>query len=158
MRLLTLTLLSLCLFQYGYAQTKTLRRAIYKGDTIWVQEPIIARSDTTIIVNKDGKARMYMYVERMPEAPYDVPTYLTNNIRQPDCKNSEPTPEKVYVRFMVKNDGRIDSAKVVKDAPECWEKEALRLIRSMPPWKPGYQNGVPVDVLYTLPINCIKVD
>lgn len=59
---------------------------------------------------------------------------------------------KVFIGFVVRKDGRISDVEILKGADPALNAEALRLVKSMPNWKPGTQRNVPVNVKYTLPI------
>ncbi|MEZ4737873.1 MAG: energy transducer TonB [Flavobacteriales bacterium] len=59
----------------------------------------------------------------------------------------------VYVTFVVGKDGKIGDAKVLRGIGGGCDEEALRVVRSMPAWKPGKQRGKPVTVQYNLPIH-----
>lgn len=118
-----------------------------------IGESTIRRGDTTVIYDKvTGKEEIFTYVEQMPQAPYDVLAYLAKNIQLPGDAVSEGISGKVYVKFIIRQDGSIDSARVVRGLSPSLDKEVLRVIRAMPPWKPGRQNGKAVDVYYTLPV------
>ena len=62
------------------------------------------------------------------------------------------TQGRVIVTFVVKEDGSISDARVVKSVSPSLDAEGLRVINAMPKWQPGKQNGTPVDVKYTVPI------
>ena len=58
----------------------------------------------------------------------------------------------MIVQFVVGRDGSISGAKVVKSVDPSLDKEAIRVVKSMPKWIPGKQNGQSVNVKYTLPV------
>ena len=60
---------------------------------------------------------------------------------------------KVFIQFVIERDGSITDVKVVRGVDASLDKEAVRVVQSMPKWKPGKQRGKPVRVAYTLPIN-----
>jgi protein TonB len=62
---------------------------------------------------------------------------------------------RVTIKFVVNEDGSISNAKVVRAIGGGCEEEALRVINSMPKWKPGKQNGKAVKVYFTLPVNFV---
>ncbi|HNU78363.1 MAG TPA: energy transducer TonB, partial [Prolixibacteraceae bacterium] len=62
---------------------------------------------------------------------------------------------KVYVTFVVDRDGGISDAKVARGVDPSLDKEALRVVNSLPKWKPGKQRGKPVRVSYTVPISFV---
>jgi len=117
------------------------------------QRDTLRNGDTTIIRDKTtGQRQIFAYVEQMPQAPYDVHAYLSKNIIFPEDAIKDGVSGRVNVKFLVKSDGNIDSAHVIKKLHPSCDKEALRMINSMPPWKPGRQNGKAVDVWFILPI------
>lgn len=62
-------------------------------------------------------------------------------------------PGTVYVQFVVEKDGSISDVKVLRGIGGGCDEEAVRVVKSMPKWKPGKQRGQPVRVYYTLPID-----
>ena len=62
------------------------------------------------------------------------------------------TQGRVTVQFVVNKDGSIVDAKVIRGVDPYLDKEALRVIGTMPKWKPGMQRGKPVRVKYTVPV------
>lgn len=135
------------LFAYNtHAQTT---RVIH-GDTIIVNK---TGGETTTLTNKQtGIVETFTYVEQMPQAPYDVNAYLAKNMVYPEDAKQEGISGKVIVKFIVRASGTIDSAYVARGIYPSIDKEALRLVRAMPPWDPGVQNGKPVDVNYMMPV------
>lgn len=59
---------------------------------------------------------------------------------------------RVMITFVVEKDGTISDAKVVRSVASSLDQEALRMVKSMPKWTPGKQNGNPVRVRYTIPV------
>ncbi|MBW7913846.1 MAG: energy transducer TonB [Taibaiella sp.] len=126
------------------------------GGCIWyINEEgdlVIAQlADTPLQQHKDtGKTEVFSYVEQMPEAPYNVNTYLAKNMRYPEDAKQEGISGKVVVKFIVRASGSIDSVRIRRGIYPSLDKEAIRLVTAMPPWKPGIQNGQPVDVNYMM--------
>jgi len=79
--------------------------------------------------------------------------YLANEIIYPKKAKRKKIQDKVYVQFVVSKDGSIQDVKVIKGKYKILNKEALRVIKKMPKWKPGEQEGKQVSVRYTIPIN-----
>ena len=101
---------------------------------------------------------IYEVVEQMPEFPGGLEAmynYLSNNIKYPQMCIDNNVQGKAYVKFTVEKDGSISNLVVVKSAHKLLDKEAVRVIGSMPNWKPGRQLNKVVRVNYTLPINFI---
>jgi len=100
-------------------------------------------------------AKVFDVVEQMPEFPGGTEalmTFLMKNVRYPDAAFKAGTEGQVIVTFIVEPDGVISNAKVVKKVSDDLDGEAIRLVGSMPKWKPGMQNGKAVRVKYTIPV------
>ena len=95
---------------------------------------------------------VYQFVEKMPKPPYDMGAYLSNNLHYPERARRKNTQGRVIVGFVVNEDGSIYDAKVVRGIGMGCDEEALRVIKTMPAWRPGTQNGKLVKVRYTQPI------
>lgn len=94
-------------------------------------------------------------MEQMPEFPggeYKMLNWLARNIKYPKSMRKEKVKGLVIISFVVKKDGSFGEAEVVKALHPEGDAEALRVLNSMPAWKPGLQEGKPVDVRYYLPI------
>jgi protein TonB len=78
--------------------------------------------------------------------------YMAKNMHYPDGARQQRTTGKVYIRFILSATGKITDASVVRGPGNGLNEEALRLVWLMPPWKPGYQQGQPVRVVCTMPI------
>lgn len=79
--------------------------------------------------------------------------YLTRNLKYPVLAKSTGIQGKVFVQFVVDKKGKIKDAKVIQGINTLLDKEALRVVESMPDWTPGRQHGKPVSVIYNLPIS-----
>ena len=94
-------------------------------------------------------------VEKMPEFPGGnaaLMSYLAKNIKYPTIAQENGTQGRVIVQFVVNKDGSIVDAKVARSVDPYLDKEALRVINSMPKWNPGMQRNKPVRVKYTVPV------
>ena len=81
--------------------------------------------------------------------------YLAENIKYPQVAIENEISGRCFLKFIVSPEGIISSVTVVRgvaDCPEC-DKEAMRVVKSMPRWKPGKVGGKPVNQYYTLPVN-----
>ena len=81
--------------------------------------------------------------------------YIKDSIKYPEGPRDSGIQGRVVLRFIVNKDGTLSEATVVRRVHPALDAEALRVVRSMPPWIPGRQNGQPVQVRYTLPIKFI---
>lgn len=78
--------------------------------------------------------------------------YLRDNLKYPAVAIEAGTEGRVAVQFVVNKDGSIVDVKVAKGIDPYLDKEAIRVISSMPKWKPGKQRGVPVRCKFTVPV------
>ncbi len=102
------------------------------------------------------EADVYEVVENMPEFPNGGMTalmkYLSNNIRYPEAAHKAGIQGRVTVQFVVGKDGSIGNVSILRGVNADLDAEAIRVISSMPKWKPGTQKGEPVKVKYTVPV------
>jgi protein TonB len=99
---------------------------------------------------------IFTFVEEYPEFPGGEKAlyeYIKNNIRYPEVARTSGITGTVYVQFVVEKDGSISDVKVLRGIGGGCDEEAVRVVKSMPKWKPGKQRGQPVRVYYTLPID-----
>lgn len=106
-------------------------------------------------VKKDeGPVNMAM-VEQKPTFPggdSEMYKWLGNNIVYPPAASEEGVSGKVTVQFVVEKDGSITNVKVVRGKHPALDQEAVRVVKKMPKWVPGRNNGAPVRVIYMLPV------
>ncbi len=102
------------------------------------------------------EADVYEVVENMPEFPNGGMTalmkYLSDNIRYPEAAHKAGIQGRVTVQFVVGKDGSIGNVSILRGVNADLDAEAIRIISSMPKWKPGTQKGEPVRVKYTVPV------
>lgn len=94
-------------------------------------------------------------VEVMPQFPggqIAMLQYLMKNIKYPEQAMKEGIQGRVTVRFIVEKDGSISDVKPVLSVHPLLNKEAVRVVKSMPKWSPGKHNGKPVRVRFNLPV------
>jgi TonB family protein len=114
------------------------------------------KATTSQAGDKPNPSTVFTAVEQMPEFQGGVSEmykYLARNIRYPGEAARANIQGEVHLSFVINKTGHIRSPKVTKGVGYGLDEEALRVVISMPPWKPGRQNGEPVDVEYTLPIH-----
>ena len=95
------------------------------------------------------------FVEQMPEFPGGddaLSAYLSKNIKYPKQANEQGISGRVVINFVVNENGDIADVKVARGIGYGCDEEAMRVVRSMPNWRPGKQNGKAVRVSYSLPI------
>jgi len=95
-------------------------------------------------------------VEQLPEFPGGIVQFmkwLTRNLRYPPIAQSQRIQGKVVVSFIINKDGSIASPTIVRSIDPLLDREALRVIKMMPPWKPGLQDGEPCRTMIAIPVN-----
>lgn len=107
-----------------------------------------APADTT-------KSVVYDIPETMPYFPGGqvlMLKYLADNIKYPASAVKAKKQGRVIVTFIVQKDGSVTHAKIAKSIDPELDAEALRVVKGMPKWTPGTQNGKPVNVKYSVPV------
>ncbi|WP_266203218.1 energy transducer TonB [Pontibacter kalidii] len=110
---------------------------------------------TSDVVAEVVEEKPYTYVEQMPTFPGgdgEMMKYLGKNIRYPAAAQRAGVEGLVVLSFVVSNTGEISDIQVVKALGAGTDEEAVRVVKSMPKWTPGKQNGRAVPVRYTLPV------
>lgn len=107
--------------------------------------------------NAQTKEEVFTMVEEMPVfngGNEEMSKYISKEIKYPKAAKDAKIGGKVFVKFIVNRDGSVKDAVVLKGAENCadCDKEALRVISSMPKWTPGKQNGKAVSCYFTIPI------
>jgi TonB family protein len=111
-----------------------------------------------ILIEKSKNYEVFTVVEEMPEFPGgmgELMKYLQSNLIYPNEEKIAGISGKVFVKFVVQEDGAISNVEVLRsvNGGDGLSKEAVRVIQNMPKWKPGKQNGKTVPVYFNLPIN-----
>lgn len=97
----------------------------------------------------------YRYVEQMPEFPGGEEArvkYFIKNLRYPPMAKESSIQGTVYLTFVVSKTGQISNVQVVRGIGGGCDEEAIRVLKMMPNWIPGRQNGKPVPVQFSLPL------
>jgi TonB family protein len=107
--------------------------------------------------DNDRKDSIYTVVKHMPEYPGGLDAlmnYLANNIKYPEEAKKANLEGRVFINFIVEEDGSVSNVKVLRGIGGGCDKEAVRVVENMPSWKPGSdENKEPVRVSFNLPIN-----
>jgi TonB family protein len=117
------------------------------------KEPVIV----TVVERPGGQDDdpVFTVVEEMPEYPGGkkaLYAFMGENIKYPEDAKKKGTAGTVFVTFVIEKDGKVSGVKLLRGVSESLDKEALRVVSSMPAWKPGKQKGKAVRVQYNLPI------
>ena len=97
----------------------------------------------------------FKVVDEMPKFPggqEGLMRYLAKNIKYPTMAQQNKEQGKVLVQIVIGKDGNVSNIKILEGASAWLDAEAIRVVRGMPKWEPGKQNGQAVAVEYTFPI------
>ena len=112
--------------------------------------------DEEIEIEEEDDEEFFMVVENMPEFPggdLGLMKYIQKNVKYPPIAKEYNITGKVYVSFIVDRQGKVTNVKVVRGVDKNLDAEAVRVVKSLPKYKPGKQRGKAVRVMFTIPIN-----
>ena len=116
---------------------------------------VLLFSFTTSTAQTKKNNMVYDVVEVMPQFPggqIAMLKYIMKNIKYPKQIMEEGIQGRVTVSFIVEKDGRVSNVRLLRSVQSALDKEAIRVVKSMPKWTPGKQNGKPVRVRFNLPV------
>jgi TonB family protein len=119
-------------------------------DLAEIDKPAAPQTKAEVI---DSANRIYTAIDKMPAPSFDIQKYLANTIRYPADARTYEIQGRVIAKFVVDKDGSIVNAMITSGIGGGCDEETLRVINAMPKWTPGYHNGQPVRVYYTLPVS-----
>lgn len=113
-----------------------------------VDEPVVKKEEP-------AEKEIFVVVEEMPSFPGGdkaLYEYLAKNIKYPAVAKDNGIEGKVYIKFVVNEDGSVSQVQLARGIGGGCDEEAMRVVKEMPKWKPGKQRGKTVKVWYTLPV------
>ena len=128
------------------------------GDIACAQNvPLIIDPDKVdqYLAERKDTINVYDCVEQMPFFPggsQKLKEFIEENLRYPKELEETCVQGRVIVRFIVERNGKLSNVKVVKSVHPALDKEAIRIVKLMPRWIPGRQNGITVRVKCYIPI------
>ena len=112
--------------------------------------------DVEIEIEEEDDEEFFMVVENMPEFPggdLGLMKYIQKNVKYPAIAKEYNITGKVYVSFIVDKKGSVTNVKIVRGVDKNLDEEEMRVVKSLPKYKPGKQRGKSVRVMFTIPIN-----
>ena len=106
----------------------------------------------------EGEAKVFTYVEQMPVFPggdLELRKFLAQSVKYPPLALENGVQGRVFVSFVVDKEGNVTDVRVARPLDPSLDKEAVRVVQSMPKWSPGLQRGRAVKVAFTVPINFV---
>lgn len=107
------------------------------------------------ITEDTGSDHIFKAVEVQPKPPGGMDefmNYIAKNYKYPSQAIEQGVSGRVILQFVVERDGSLTDIKIIRDLKYGTGEEAVRVLKGAPKWQPGFQNGRPVRVQYTLPI------
>lgn len=117
---------------------------------------VVISAPVSAPITEEEDQVIFQVVEKMPSFPGGDAAlfkFLGDNVKYPVIAQENGVQGRVICQFVVNRDGSIVDVEVVRSVDPSLDKEAIRVIKSMPNWSPGQQRGKPVRVKYTLPVN-----
>ena len=114
--------------------------------------------DEEIEIEEEDDEEFFMVVENMPEFPggdLGLMKYIQKHVKYPAIAKEYNITGKVYVSFIVDKSGKVTNVKIVRGVDKNLDAEAVRVVKSLPKYKPGKQRGKAVRVMFTIPINFV---
>jgi len=100
----------------------------------------------------DGTDDPVVWTDQMPEPLVDITSFLAKNVDYPQAAIDNEIQGTVYVRFIVTKTGKVSNVEIQRGVDPLLDNEAIRVVKTMPDFTPGLQNGRPVSVWFTVPI------
>lgn len=122
-----------------------------KGEAVQV----VSTGKAVVVEEVIEEEPIFQVVEKMPRFPggdAECFKFLSKNIKYPTIAQENGIQGRVILQFVVNKDGSIVDVVVARSVDPYLDKEAVRVVKSMPKWEPGEQRGKPVRVKYTLPV------
>ena len=122
-----------------------------EGQEVLKQNQVVVEK----VEEKEEETKIFEVVEQMPQFPGGdaaLMQYLSSHIKYPVVAEENGIQGRVVCTFVVERNGSITDVRVVKSVDPSLDKEAVRVIKGMPSWIPGKQNGSAVRVKYTVPV------
>ena len=125
--------------------------------TVATPEQIVPKIEKPVVEapkpepKQEVENKVFTVAEVMPSFP-NVNAWLASHIQYPAVAAENGVQGRVIVKFVVGRDGSVSQAQIVRGVDQSLDREALRVVNSMPKWFPGMNNGQPANVWFTLPI------
>jgi protein TonB len=107
------------------------------------------------VKEEEAPVEVFVVVEEMPTFPggdQELMKFINSNIVYPEIAKENNIQGRVILRFCVTYKGAVDQVQVLKPVDPALDNEAIRVIKMLPPWKPGKQGGKAVNVWYSVPV------
>ena len=114
----------------------------------WIDETIEWEKQ----VEEEGLFVTYEVMPEYPEGEDALMTYIKDNVKLPECVLDGRVQGKSVIDFVVEVDGELEEFRIVRSLNKECDDEAIRVLKTMPRWKPGKMRGKPIRTRYTIPV------
>ena len=135
------------------------RNIVADRSTVTTPEQIIPKIEKPVAEapkveapKEDIEKKIFTFAEQQPTFKGNVQAWLTSHLNYPASAADNNIQGKVVVKFVIGRDGSVSRAEVIRGVDPALDREALRVVNSMPKWNPGMNNGQPANVWFQLPI------
>lgn len=142
-----------CKNQEETQSSKSSQSSPAEEDDLGMGLPPPSEDERNVDLPKDSL--IFMVVEDSPQFPGgkdSMKVFIKKNLRYPKRAKRNSIEGTVYLTFVVEKDGSLSNIKILRGIGAGCDEEAMRIVRSMPEWKPGMQRGKPVRVQYNMPV------
>ncbi len=132
-------------------ETDFMSNEVDENSVVEIQEIVEIEQEVEV----EEEPQVFFIVEDMPEFPGGetaLRKYIAENVRYPEMAKENDIQGTVYIRFVVDTDGSVKNVEVLRGVDPLLDKEAIRVVQSLPKWKPGKQRGKAVKVSHSVPI------
>ncbi len=129
-----------------------------ESDEIAAAPPPVVEAPKAVEIEQPKEDEIFTTVEQNPEFPGGIKEmygYIAKNLKYPSAAQRANVSGKVFAKFVVEKDGSLGEVQILKGIGFGCDEEAQRVLKSMPRWNPGKQNGRNVRVWFTMPISFV---
>lgn len=113
---------------------------------------VFGNAQTDVITNDEVIRTSVEVAPQFPGGQAALLKYLSDNIQYPPQAAANGVKGKVVVQFVIEKDGHVGDVRVLRSVDKELDAEAIRVCQSLPEFTPGFQNGEPVRVWFTMPV------
>lgn len=136
----------------GNGENKSAESDVEAKDTTTVDNSKQDTTAPTLVITADTAMNKSEVMPEFPGGTESMMKFLVENIKYPKEAMDKGIAGRVFVEFVVEQDGSLSDVKVLRSVDPILDNEAVRIVKTMPKWKPGTEGGKTVRVKYVLPI------
>jgi len=159
----TLCLIAILMVACNEINSQQQKEVVEKKDTAVKNETMADNQHQCIADEPQGpiepEGEIFYRTDEMPEFPGGIDKmlqFIAENVRVPKCVTYASVEGRSIIEFTVEKDGTLSDFKVVRSLHKECDEEAIRVLKTMPKWKPGMERGKPVKIKYTVPVEFRK--